>query len=138
MSELVEHSARGAAAEAARLLAQGEPLKHLWRYVVLQLLDDYTSTLRHRGTDAAAAMWQDEPEATGEPRVDAALAALAEHLARRDRWPVPVWALDPVRETVQWWFVTDLAGLHPRALVESPPSFRKRGVFITSDALARA
>jgi hypothetical protein len=37
-----------------------------------------------------------------------------------------------------WWFVTDLRGLHPRALVESPSSFRRRGVFITDGALSRA
>lgn len=133
----VRRDARAAAAEATRMLATGEPLKDVWRYVILQLLDDYTSALRHHGTGAAAVLWQDEPDPTGEPRVDAALAALAEHLARRDGWPVPAWALGPSRETPQWWFVTDLAGLHPRALVESPPSFRKRGVFITSDALLR-
>jgi hypothetical protein len=39
---------------------------------------------------------------------------------------------------VPWWFVTTLKGLHPRALVESPLSFRKRGVFITGGALQRA
>ena len=60
------------------------------------------------------------------------------HLARRDGWRVPAWTRDPEREAVPWWFVTDLRGLHPRALVESPSSFRRRGVFITSDALARA
>lgn len=32
---------------------------------------------------------------------------------------------------------TDLTGLHPRALVESALWFRKRGIFITSDALVR-
>jgi hypothetical protein len=130
-------SARAAAAEAARMLAVGEPLKHVWRYTVVQLLDDATSILRHHGIEAAAAIWRDEPEPTGDVRVDAAFAALAEHLARRDGWPVPRWALDPSRETPKWWFVTDLPGLHPRALVESPLSFRKRGVFITRDALVR-
>jgi len=35
-------------------------------------------------------------------------------------------------------FVTALRGLHPGALVESPLSFRKRGIFITSGALQRA
>ncbi|WP_235433769.1 MULTISPECIES: hypothetical protein [Protofrankia] len=45
---------------------------------------------------------------------------------------------DPALEAVPWWFVTALKGLHPRALVESPLSFRKRGVFITSGALQRA
>jgi hypothetical protein len=42
------------------------------------------------------------------------------------------------REAWPWWFVTDLRGLHPPALAESPSSFRRRGVFITSGALDRA
>jgi hypothetical protein len=47
----------------------------------------------------------------------AAMLADGERLSRlwREAWP--------------WWFVTDLRGLHPRALVESPSSFRRRGVF---------
>jgi hypothetical protein len=57
------------------MLADGERLSRLWRYVFVQMLDDYTSAMR---------------------------------------------------------------GLHPRALVESPSSFRRRGVFITSGALDRA
>lgn len=137
MSHITKRSVRTAAIDAARLLAGGEPLKHVWRHAVLQMFDDYASTLRHDGVQAAAALWHDEPAPTGDSRVDAALAALAEHLARRDGWPVPAWALAPSRVTDTWWFVTDLPGLHPRALVESPLSFRKRGVFITADALVR-
>jgi hypothetical protein len=86
-----------AASDAIAMLADGERLSRLWRYVFVQMLDDYTSVLRHAGVPAAARMWA---------------------------WP--------------WWFVTDLRGLHPRALVESPSSFRRRGVFITSGALDRA
>ena len=70
--------------------------------------------------------------------MDAAFAAMAEYLARRDGWTVPAWAALPEREAWPWWFVTDLRGLHPRALVESPSSFRRRGVFITDGALERA
>ena len=51
---------------------------------------------------------------------------MAEYLARRDGWAVPSWARLPGREAWPWWFVTDLRGLHPRALVESPSSFRRR------------
>jgi hypothetical protein len=126
-----------AAEVAVMLLAEGKPLGRVWRFAVLQLLDDYTSVLRHQGVGAAQQMWAGEPSSTGDARVDAALAALAEHLARRDGWAVPRWARDPVREAMPWWFVTELRGLHPRALVESPSSFRRRGVFITSDALER-
>jgi hypothetical protein len=83
-------------------------------------------------------MWASAPRSTGDIRVDAAFAAMAEYLARRDGWEVPSWARLPGREAWPWWFVTDLRGLHPRALVESPSSFRRRGVFITSGALDRA
>lgn len=77
--------------------------------------------------DAAEQIWMTAPTPTGDVRVDAALAALAEHLARRDGWRVPAWVREPAREAVPWWFVTELWGLHPRALVESPSSFRRRG-----------
>jgi hypothetical protein len=120
------------------MLAGGERLSRLWRYVFVQLLDDYTSVLRHRGVFAAARMWAYAPGSTGDTRVDAAFAAMAEYLARRDGWQVPAWARLPGREAWPWWFVTDLRGLHPRALAESPSSFRRRGVFITSGALDRA
>ena len=120
------------------MLADGERLSRLWRYVFAQLLDDYTSILRHAGIQAAARMWSDAPQGTGDNRVDAAFAAMAEFLARRDGWTTPEWARLPEREAWPWWFVTDLRGLHPRALVESPSSFRRRGVFITNGALERA
>ena len=128
---------RRAAEESARRIAAGEPLKLVWRYPLLQLLDDYTSAVAQFGVEAGASMWAQEPPRTGEAGVDAAFAALAEHLARRDGWRVPTWATDPSRESPQWWFVSDLVGMHPTALVESPLSFRKRGVFITRDALVR-
>ncbi len=127
-----------AADSAAGMLADGQPLSRLWRYVFAQMLDDYASVLRHAGTPAAAGMWSAAPRGTGDGRVDAAFAAMAEYLARRDGWAVPAWAALPEREAWPWWFVTDLRGLHPRALVESPSSFRRRGVFITSGALDRA
>jgi hypothetical protein len=131
-------TANQAAGSAADMLADGERLSRLWRYVFVQMLDDYTSVLRHAGVVAAARMWFDAPRSTGDGRVDAAFAAMAEYLARRDGWTVPSWARLPEREAWPWWFVTDLRGLHPQALVESPSSFRRRGVFITSGALDRA
>jgi hypothetical protein len=130
-------SADQAAGVAAAMLVDGERLSRLWRYVFAQLLDDYASVLRHAGIATAARMWAVAPQATGDARVDAAFAAMAEYLARRDGWAVPSWARLPGREAWPWWFVTDLRGLHPRALVESPSSFRRRGVFITSGALDR-
>jgi hypothetical protein len=127
-----------AAAVAADMVAARDRLQDVWRHAIIQLLDDYTSVLRHDGPTSAQAMWTARPRLTGDRRVDAALAALGEHLARRDGWTTPTWVRDPGLEAVPWWFVTALRGLHPRALVESPLSFRKRGIFITSGALQRA
>lgn len=127
------------AGDAARaLLARGADRIGLWRHVVLQALDDYESDLRHLGVEQAGAGMTPEPAPTGDGQVDAALAALVEHVARRDGWAPPPWTRDPSRTTDQWWFVDDLPGLRVCALRESPLSFRKRGVFVGARGLLRA
>ncbi|MCK9894185.1 hypothetical protein [Frankia sp. AgB32] len=127
-----------AASVAAGMISADARRQDVWRHAIVQLLDDYTSLQRNQAPDAAQAMWADRPQPSGDRRVDAAFAALGEHLARRDGWPAPRWVRDPAPEAMPWWFVTALKGLHPRALVESPLSFRKRGIFITTGALQRA
>ena len=130
-------SARSAAANGRLLVEAHTPMAELWRHVVLQLLDDYQSQVRRLGVAAASTIFDEEPPRTGDTRVDAALAALAEHLARRDGWRVPTWARDPDRRTLDWWFVDDLPALQAFALRESPLAFRKRGVFIGDGGLLR-
>jgi hypothetical protein len=46
-----------AAGSAIAMMQEGERLSRLWRYVFVQLLDDYTSVLHHQGIQAAARMW---------------------------------------------------------------------------------
>jgi hypothetical protein len=127
----------GAARLADDLLRDGETLQSVWRYAIVQLLDDYSHDLARAGAVVASRRFSLEPPATRSTEVDAALAALAEYLARRDNWQLPPWARKPGRYSSKWWFVTPLRGMHPTALQESPPSFRTRGVFITSGALSR-
>jgi hypothetical protein len=136
-----EASAIGLDAVSAALLADdllrdGETLQSVWRYVIVQLLDDYSHDRARSGTAVASGRFNNEPPPTQSAEVDAALAALAD-LARRDNWPLPSWARKPGRYSGKWWFVTPLRGMHPTALQESPPSFRTRGVFITAGALSR-
>jgi hypothetical protein len=98
------------------MLADGERLSGLWRYVFVQMLDDYSSVLRHAGVSAAARMWSGAPRAPG----------TAEWTPRSRRWP-NTWpaAMDgrcrpgrgcPSGRRGPWWFVTDLRGLHPPRL----------------------
>src|ERR1700683_1292067 len=139
---MVGLDAADAAVLAEDLLDEGETLQSVWRYVVLQLLDDYSHDLARAGAETASRgvhreprprRFNGEPPPTRSAEVDAVLAALAEYLARRDNWPLPSWAAKPGRYSAKWWFVTPLRGMHPTALQESPASFRTRGIFITAD-----
>jgi hypothetical protein len=133
----VRHTARGNAAVCAALIGAGEPPDQGWRFGILQTLDDYTSTLRRGGPALASRVFADEPAATGSAGLDAAFAALAEHLAGRDGWPVPAWAADPARRTEAWY--PDVPAIfRAEAERDSPPAFRKRGVWITARSLDRA
>ena len=111
--------------------------EYLWRFGVLQFLDDYESTRRHDGVERAASLLTDEPVATGHSGVDAAFAALACWLADRDAWAAPAWALSDARVSRPWWFVSESAYGRAWAMVQSPAQFRIRGVFITDTALLR-
>lgn len=126
-----------AAEDARALRADGRTMPDLFRHVVLQLLDDYSSVLRASGTQAAATVFTVAPPSTGDERVDAALAGLAEHLARRDGWEAEAWAYEPGRRALQAWWVPQLPGLQVLALRDSPLAFRRRGVFLDPRSLDR-
>lgn len=125
-----------AARAAVEELATDGGLRGAYR-CLMQLLDDYRRVQRRDGTLAAAQLFDEPPAGTGDVRVDAALAALAEHLARHDGWRPPLWAFEDDRQAKPWWFVSGVSSWHAAALVESPLAFRKRGVFLTSSALDR-
>jgi hypothetical protein len=78
---------------------------------------------------------KDRPESVGDPRFDALLAAVAEHVCVEHGDEIPGWAESPDRFLDRWWFVAGLRSLEADALMNSPISFARRGVFITGDAL---
>jgi hypothetical protein len=110
----------------------------LWRFGVLQLLDDYESVRTRNGVEAAAKLFVEAPGSTGDSGLDAAFAALTCWLADRDGWEAPEWALSNERVARPWWFVSSSAYGRCWAMVQSPAQFRIRGVFITDSALQRA
>lgn len=131
------HTAAQNAAACRGLLAEGMTLDACWRFGILQTLDDYTSALRRGGAGLAAEVFADEPPRTGAAEIDAAFAALADHLAGRDGWATPAWASDSSRRTASWYPAVP-AIFRKEAKRESPKAFRRRGIFITSRSLARA
>jgi hypothetical protein len=100
----------------------------------LQFVDDY----REAVGDVRATLLSTAPGTTGDPRWDAFLAALAEHLAYHDDRSVPRWVDRNSRFLRRWWFLSDLPSVKAAALAESPAAFRRRGIFLTEDFFARA
>ena len=116
-------------AGVAERVRSGEDL----RFAVRELLDEFA--LRGRDELRAAAL-AEEPVRV-DPQVDAYLGALAEHLARTCRLPVPRWALSESRTLDRMWFPGVAPGFRATALRESPAAFRRRGIFIAHGALSR-
>lgn len=131
------HDAAGNARHVAGLIAVGDSLVNCWRFGILQTLDDYTSTLRRGGPRLAATVFDEEPPRTGSSEIDAAFAALAAHLADRDGWQAPGWALAEARRVERWYAAVPWFD-RGEADVTSPEAFRSRGIYITDRSLARA
>jgi hypothetical protein len=68
---------------------------------------------------------------------DAYLAATAEELARKFGLPVPDWTANADRALHKPWFASSLGSLRAVLLVESPPAFRARNLFVSENALSR-
>jgi hypothetical protein len=100
---------------------------------VMEFLDDY----RAAAPSDRPSLIDERPDPTGDERWDALLAALVEHLAAADGHEAPAWAQEPDRFLNRWWFVAGIRALHASALVQSPISFARRGVFVTAGALDR-
>jgi hypothetical protein len=86
---------------------------------------------------------QDRPALLSGTRVDGAvldamLAAIAEHLCRRFSLPMPGWAFEPERYLQKPFFALKAPSFRATLLLESPPEFRTRNLFVTANALSRA
>lgn len=122
-----------AVAEELREILPAEGAAGGWRRL-LDFVDDF------RASSPAGQSWlvADEPPATGDPRFDAALAAIAELLCDEADLPWPEWTDRPYRFASPWWFVAGLPGFEPAALRDSPIELKRHGVFVTREAFTRA
>jgi transcriptional regulator with XRE-family HTH domain len=77
------------------------------------------------------------PPLTGDPRLDAFVAALVEHHLGRDGLPVPTW-VDDSPPLVDPWFVVDLPAFRDDALTSSPAAFKQRNIYVNASELDAA
>lgn len=110
--------------------AQGED--ESWRFI-REFLDDFYAA----DAEQREKLIRERPDFTGDPRFDAYLGALAEHLAWHYELTIPGWAQEAERNLDRWWFPTRFKSLHATALVQSPASFRRRGIFVDDTELLR-
>ena len=88
--------------------------------------------------DARLEMIKEQPDDTGDPRFDALIAGIVEYSCAVNRVAAPRWVQEEKYFLDTFWFVSDLESLHADAIVSSPISCKRRGVFLTQDALTYA
>ena len=116
-------------ASVAERTRSGEP----FMVAVREFLDEFS----FRQGDQRAAALAEAPRDTGDPRYDAFLGALAEHVAIREGLAVPRWATQASRFLDRFWFISSVPGFRAIAIASSPAAFRRRGIFIHPRALER-
>jgi hypothetical protein len=80
----------------------------------------------------------ESPLTTGSDRYDALLAGIVEFACASHGVVAPSWVNAERYFLSKWWFVSGMASLHANALVHSPISLARRGVFVTQGALEYA
>jgi hypothetical protein len=80
----------------------------------------------------------DPPLTTGSDKYDALLAGIVEFACASHGVVAPSWVNAERFFLSKWWFVSGMASLHANALVHSPISLARRGVFVTQGALEYA
>jgi hypothetical protein len=105
-----------------------------FRHAAREFLDEFA--LRPDPQSRAAAIVEKQV-LTGDPRHDAYLGALAEHLAAVHGLERPAWSVEPSRFLDRFWFVSDVRGFRAISIAQAPAAFRRRGVFVPERSLHR-
>ena len=105
-----------------------------FRHAVREFLDEFALRGEDRSRTESISV---RPQPTGDPRHDAYLGALAEHLATIHGLDRPPWSLAPERFLDSFWFVSKVPGFRAIAIAQAPAAFRRRGVFIPERSLHR-
>lgn len=119
-------------AEVAALAAQGDSFDRC----LANFLDEFYAAPTAAALQETPALLASQFGEQGRVQ-DAYLAATAEELARRHALPPPGWTGGDERQLHRPWFASPLGALRAVLLVESPPAFRARNLFVSENALSR-
>ena len=119
-------------AEVARCLAEND--EDAGRRLAFRFVEQFDKA----GEADRKEMVEGAPLPTGDRRYDALLASLVEYSCIHHAMRPPDLVEGPSRFLDEWWFVSGMRSLQANAMVHSPISFKRRGVFITEDSLTYA
>ena len=120
-------------AEVAELAANGESFDRS----LAEFLDEFYAHPRAAALELRPALLAPIRGESGRVE-DAYLAATTDELAREFDLPLPGWVNEDARKLRVPWFASTLAGLRAVLILESPPGFRSRNLFVSANALSRA
>jgi transcriptional regulator with XRE-family HTH domain len=103
------------------------------RRLVLEFVGRFAATESTR----RVALLLDEPAPVGDPRWDALLGALAEHLAFHEAVDPPEWCTGASRFLDHPWYWIDLPSVRRMAQLGAPTAFRRRNVWVDRSDLER-
>jgi hypothetical protein len=128
-------SIRAISLEWNEAIRRGEPLT-LWR--LGDLVDDFRLRAANAGEKLAlvreAPVWVDS---SSQEDCNAYWAAMVETLCREAGLEPPEWTESPRCFLHRPWFAGAMENLKAILLAESPVAFRRRNLFVSSDAMAR-
>jgi DNA-binding IscR family transcriptional regulator len=87
--------------------------------------------------ERAGMLDEEPPLLLDDERANAYYAAVAEHLAMKNGLPAPAWVHSKARFLRRPFFPAGLESLKATLLVESPPAFRRRMIFVEREPLYR-
>lgn len=103
----------------------------------LAAVRDFLDVVGHSVPDQISALIREKPQPTGDVRIDALLAGLAEHLSVTRGVPCPEWVHEPDRFLDRFWFVSRVPGFRAIAIAQTPIALKRRGVFWPARSLQR-
>lgn len=104
------------------------------RPYILEFLDEFYV---EQVPEKKVAMLKEEPDVSGDARMDAYLAAVAEYLSRIYDLDPPDWVEGETRFLKRPFFPCGLESLKATMLKESPAAFRRRMIFVEATPLYR-
>jgi transcriptional regulator with XRE-family HTH domain len=103
----------------------------------VRLLFGFADDFRGSSRPGRIALITAEPQPTGDPRFDAALAAVAEFFAAEAGIDAPDWVDGEHRIVEPSWFIASRPAFHAYTLASTPAVFARHGVFVAREVFDR-